>query len=136
MTTAQYTSILTSFSLMGARMPNKPNTDLVPTGAADRALEAAGQAANHAAAAGAFADYLSRKANNTIRRQAADLGRFAGFLNAVGDRTGEKLGLDMQTFAAAVRSFPDAEPDAGAWSGVTWGLSRASVTGWSHRVTP
>ena len=88
MTTAQYTSILTSFSLMGARMPNKPNTDLV-TGAADRALEAAGQAANHAAAAGAFADYLSRKATNTIRRQAADLDRFADFLNAVGDRTGK-----------------------------------------------
>ena len=28
----------------------------------------------------------------------------------------------MHTFAAAVRRFPDAEPDAGAWSKITWGL--------------
>jgi hypothetical protein len=54
--------------------------------AVTRNMTLAGQAANHHAARGVFADYLSRKADNTIRRQAADLARFADYLNAIGDR--------------------------------------------------
>ena len=42
-------------------------------------LAVAGQVANEQAAQGVFADYLARKADNTICRQAADLARFATF---------------------------------------------------------
>jgi integrase len=69
-----------------------------------RVLAAAGQVANDYAARSAFSDYLSRKADNTIRRQAADLARFADYLALVGVPVG-----DLQH-----------NPDA--WCGVTWGL--------------
>ena len=67
-----------------------------------------GRAANEAAARSAFADYRSRKAANTLRRQDADLALFARYLAEIGDGsapTGEAL-----TTAPA------------AWRGITWGL--------------
>jgi integrase len=83
----------------------------------------AGQAANYHAAQGVFADYLSRKADNTIRRQAADLARFAEYLNQVGEQAGMPPGAALSAFAQAVAAFPDGPtPDADAWQGVTWGL--------------
>jgi integrase len=94
----------------------KPERDdpnaLVPTNAygglvddhAEGALARAGRVANHYAASGVFQDYLSRKADNTIRRQAADLARFADYLADAGINSG-----DLQH-----------NPDA--WRGVTWGL--------------
>jgi len=70
----------------------------------------AGQAANKAAKTAVFADYLSRRADNTIKTQRAALALFADFLAAVGVEgvTGELL----QTTPAA-------------WQGVTWGLVEA-----------
>jgi hypothetical protein len=53
---------------------NRSDTALVPI--EDHTLAAVGQVANEHAARGVFADYLSRKADNTLRRQAADLMRF------------------------------------------------------------
>ena len=68
-------------------MPITPSNDaLMPPDTRDITL--AGQAANHQAARGVFADYLARKADNTLRRQAADLARFATFLNDVGEQAG------------------------------------------------
>jgi integrase len=52
----------------------------------------------------AFAEYQSRKAANTTRRQTADLALFAEYLSAVGVTPG------------------DFENDPEAWRGVTWGL--------------
>ena len=78
------------------------NSRLIP--APDDALALAGQVANDYAAQGAFADYLARKAANTLRRQAADLARFAYYLADVGIPVG------------------DLQHDAGAWRGITWGL--------------
>lgn len=49
-------------------------------------LTLAGRAADEAAARHIFADYRSRKAANTIRRQDADLTLFAQFLAQVGVR--------------------------------------------------
>jgi len=71
-------------------------------------MEQAGQAANEAAARSAFADYRSRKAANTIRRQDASLALFAHFLEQT---TGTHAG--------------DLAGDPGAWHGVTWGLVEA-----------
>jgi integrase len=68
------------------------------------ALALAGQVANQAAAGGVFADYQSRKADNTTRRQAADLALFAEYLRAAGVTPG-----NLQT-------------DPEAWRGVTWGI--------------
>ena len=96
--------------------PNDGPTALVPAG--DALLALAGQAANQHAAQNAVGDYLSRKAANTIRRQAADLQRLADFLDAIGDG----IGARMARFATAVRQFPDQQPDPAAWQGVTWGL--------------
>lgn len=91
--------------------------------AAHGALAAAGQVANHHAARNVFADYLSRKADNTIRRQAADLARFADYLNAIGEQAGVSLGTVLAGFAQSVADFPEgSQPDANAWRGVTWGL--------------
>jgi integrase len=70
----------------------------------DRALASAGQVANEYAARSAFADYLSRKSDNTIRSQAASLTRFADYLAKVGITAG------------------DLQHDPDAWRGVTWGL--------------
>ncbi len=74
----------------------------------DRALELAGRVANAHAAAGLFADYRSRKAANTLRRQDNALALFSRYLAAAGIQSPPRpaeLG---------------AEP--GAWRGVTWGL--------------
>ena len=68
-------------------------------------MEQAGQAANEAAARSAFADYRSRKAANTIRRQENTLALFAHFLE---ETTGTQAG--------------DLAGGPGAWHGVTWGL--------------
>ncbi len=87
------------------------------------ALAMAGQVANRYAARSVFIDYLSRKADNTIRRQAADLARFAEYLNRVGHEVGIRLGQDMVEFAQAVAGFHDGHaPDADAWQSITWGL--------------
>ncbi len=67
-----------------------------------------GAAANEAAARAAFADYLSRKSNNTIRNQAAALSSFAEFLALLGHATPNDLQYDPV-----------------AWQGVTWGLVEA-----------
>jgi hypothetical protein len=66
----------------------------------------AGQAANNHAARGVFVDYLSRKADNTIRRQTADPARFAEYLNQVGEQAGMPLGAALSAFAQ----------EAGGWS--------------------
>lgn len=65
----------------------------------DGELEALGQAANERAAASVFADYRSRKAANTLRRQDAELKNF-----------GRYVGRD--------RLHSDTEQ----WRGVTWGV--------------
>lgn len=79
-----------------------PAHELAPS--AGDALTLAGRLANHHARRGAFADYLSRKSDNTLRAHAASLARFADFLGAAGIEAG-----DLQN-----------DPDA--WQGVTWGL--------------
>lgn len=72
------------------------------------AVALAGQAADEHAAAGVFADYRSRKAPNTIRRQDAALALFACYL---AEATGGN--------APAARALAT-EPVA--WRGATWGL--------------
>jgi len=71
------------------------------------ALELAGQAANGAAAAHVFDDYLSRKAENTIRNQRAALAVFVDYLKAAGVNgvTSDQM-----------------QHDPMAWEGVTWGI--------------
>lgn len=73
----------------------------------DNLLTQAGQAANKAAGAAAFVDYRSRKADNTLRRQAADLALFGKFLAEIGTQAG------------------DLETDPESWAGITWGLLAA-----------
>lgn len=101
-----------------------PTVDMLPGHWDTRIpLAHAGQVANHHAARGVFADYLSRKADNTIRRQAGDIARFADFLNDVGGQAGMSLGAALANFAQAVAEYPDGlMPDSEAWRGVTWGL--------------
>jgi len=70
-------------------------------------MHKAGQAANRAAARGVFADYQSRKAHNTLTRQAYDLRCFADFLTGVHLQPGD-LGGDPE-----------------AWRGITWGIVEA-----------
>lgn len=74
-----------------------------------RSLQRLGQAANQAAARQRFADYQSRRAEHTLRRQAADLALFAHFLSTLGVQPG-----DLST-------------DPFAWAGITWGLVEAFV---------
>jgi integrase len=98
----------------------------VPAPDMARALEIAGQVANGHAARGAVADYLSRKAANTIRHQAADLASFAEFLNRAGETGGIELGAALAEFAARVAAYPeDPLPDIEAWRSITWGLVEA-----------
>ena len=107
-------------------MPRADDTHLTSVIPTDSALAHAGQAANAHAARNVFADYLSRKDDNTIRRQAADLGRFVEFLHQIGEQAGVELGTALDAFACAVGTFPDGPtPDAEAWRGVTWGLVEA-----------
>src|SRR5690554_5546562 len=107
-------------------MPQPDDTHLTPVVPADAALAHAGQVANEHAARNVFTDYLSRKADNTIRRHAADLARFVEFLQQVGEQAGIELGAAMSLFARTIGTFPDGpSPDAEAWRGVTWGLVEA-----------
>ncbi len=78
-------------------------------------LHGAGQAANKYAQAGAFDDYLARKAPNTVIAQRNDLAVFCAFLGAV--HAGAAIPV------AAVRLQRDPE----AWRGVTWGLVEAFI---------
>ncbi|MBX2997783.1 MAG: site-specific integrase [Caldilineaceae bacterium] len=88
-------------------------TTTTQTTAIERAgqMAQAGQIANSYAERGVFADYLTRKSGETIRRQRADLGLFADFLCAAG-----------------VTDCPTADDLMGSpatWQGVTWGLVEA-----------
>lgn len=71
-------------------------------------LEVAGLLANGYAAQGAFSDYQSRLATNTIERQRFDLSLFASFLATAG--------IPGSPSGAALYSEPS------AWKGLTWGL--------------
>ncbi len=73
------------------------------------AIEAAGLVANHYAAAGAFADYMGRKAQNTITAQHADLVTFADYLCSA-------------TKGAVCPDAKRLQAEPNAWRGVTWGL--------------
>jgi integrase len=78
---------------------------LVPTPLdPEQTLAAAGQIAKQYAAQAAFADYLSRQSDNTLRDQAASLARFAQFLALMGFQAG------------------DLRHDPTAWRGLTWAL--------------
>jgi len=88
-----------------------PDIEEALAGKGPTALALAGQAANKAAAAHVFADYRSRKAANTIRRQNAGLSLFAEFLAEELKDTGIRTPTGK-----ALASVPE------AWQGVTWGL--------------
>jgi integrase len=105
-------------------VPRMSDYPLVPTPLdPEQTLATAGQIANQYAAQGAFADYLSRQSDNTLRAQAASLARFADYLNRIGEGVGQSFGADMTAFAAAVAAFPDGPvPDPDAWQGISWGL--------------
>lgn len=75
------------------------------------AMVVAGEAANRAAAQNVFADYISRKADNTIKAQGFDLQVFSQFLGAAG------LAVDAG----------DLQNNPAAWAGVTWGIVEAFV---------
>ena len=76
------------------------------------AMQTAGQVANEYAAASAFDDYLSRKAENTVRAQAADLQTFSDFLSQVHN-------------GAYMVQSTELQHDPAAWAGITWGLIEA-----------
>ena len=78
-------------------------------------LHGAGQAANKYAQAGAFDDYLSRKAPNTALAQRNDLAVFCAFLGAV------HAGAEIPVDAVRLQREPE------AWRGVTWGLVEAFI---------
>lgn len=82
--------------------------NLAPTSVGDTlsALALAGEVADQYARQAVFADYLSRKAANTLRRQRADLALFARYLAAVGVAVD---GEHLQTTAKA-------------WNGMSAGL--------------
>lgn len=89
-------------------------------------LELAGQVANRAAVSHVVEEYLSRKARNTIRTQAAALDLFAEYLDAAAD-----VGAGMRQFAAAVATWAgdagSGRPDPAVWRGVTWGIVEGFV---------
>lgn len=87
-------------------------TALIPN--PQNALTLAGEAANHAAAQHAFADYRRRKAAHTLRRQDADLRLFASFLAEV-----------LTTQGGAAVGDLSAGPES--WAGITYGLVKAFV---------
>ena len=90
-------------------LPARRNTDLDPD---DDRLRMIGDAANAAAAAHTFTEYNDGLAANTRLAKRGDLALFAEYLAAVGmpGRNAEQL-----------------QNDAGAWSGVTWGIVAAFV---------
>jgi len=85
------------------KKPTAATTAIVPISDINL-LARAGEAANHAASRSVFKDYQSRKAKNTLRRQANDLALFSNFLKGAGLRAG------------------NFEKDPKAWGGITWGL--------------
>lgn len=72
-------------------------------------IEALGQLANQYAGHAVFDDYLSRRADNTLRAQSTDLDTFAEYLRALG-------AAEPELSAALLQSNPE------VWRGVTWGL--------------
>lgn len=74
-------------------------------------MNAAGHAANQAAAKHTFSDYHSRKAKNTVKAQGFDLAVFAEYLSMAG----------VMVDAIRLQHDPD------AWQGVTWGLVEGFV---------
>jgi len=72
-------------------------------------LQQAAQAANQAAARHRFADYQTRRAEETLRRQQADLGLFQDFLAQLGIPSGDLM------------------HDPQAWQGMSWGLVEAFI---------
>jgi integrase len=72
------------------------------------AMALAGQVADRHAELGAFADYLSQRAENTLRRQQADLQLFSDYLMAAG--------VPGAPGGEALQTAPE------AWQGVSWGL--------------
>lgn len=74
-------------------------------------LTAVGRAADHHAAGAIFADYISRKAKNTVKAQMFDLAVFADYLAAAG----------VLVDAAALQTTPS------AWQGMTWGIVEGFV---------
>src|SRR3972149_4550457 len=90
-------------------------TSLIPH-QPDNALALASKAANAHAAKSTFEDYLSRKADNTIRRQLADLNRFADFLADV-----------MAQVDQTAPSGDDLQHDPQSWKDIEYGLVKAWV---------
>lgn len=74
-------------------------------------MNAAGHAANQAAAKHTFTDYTSRKASNTVEAQGFDLACFAEYLSMAG----------VNVAASHLQTSPE------AWQGVTWGLVQGFV---------
>lgn len=72
-------------------------------------LELLGKVANEQASVNVFADYQSRRSDNTLRRQRSELTNFAEFIGSRGGEVGELA------------------EDALAWRGITWGLVSAFV---------
>lgn len=103
------------------------NTSIIKQEQHETAIEVAtlGQQANQTAANYAIADYLSRRASNTVRNHAAALALFADFLDDAGE-----LGGAMRRFAGDVAAWAEGvktRPDPAAWMGVTWGLLEGFV---------
>lgn len=74
-------------------------------------MHTAGRIADQHAAQHVFDDYLSRKAENTVKAQGFDLGVFADYLAAVG----------------IVASTDDLQHSPTAWQGVSWGIVEGFV---------
>ncbi len=83
-----------------------PADELAVSPAKNKSLARAGQVANVYAAQGVFADYINRRAANTLRRQIADLRSFAQYLDVV------SVHVDGDTL----------QQTAEAWQGITWGI--------------
>lgn len=108
---------------------NDTMTDQTALTTGDNALMAqVGKVANQHAQRGVFADYLARKADNTLKRQSSDLLRFADYLRSIGAAVGIELHSAVETFARTIATYAgkddsDPEPLQGdVWRGVTWGL--------------
>ena len=86
---------------------------VMPTAAITAAeqMQAAAAVADHHAAQHVFDDYLSRKAQNTVKAQGFDLGVFADYLAAVG----------------IVATTDDLQHSPAAWQGVSWGIVEGFV---------
>lgn len=87
------------------------SSQILPTHGSDEL----GRAVNAAAARTLFADYRSRVAEHTRRRQDADLASFGDFLVDAGFRqyAGRSPDLDI---------LGDLAADPRAWKGITWGM--------------